>query len=294
MISIVEIVLPLLGLLSPPLVIWTMIRTGERTARNRGICIPSLYDRITGFLLQAIILLLVYILFRKYLVPGIIPANTLALIFTILGGKYLWFIPGRRILQSQDEALKSQMGDERAGKSIPTVRMASLKPRYIRDFIPDRLIPLPWIIIGLLFLIFLWRFLSTGLTLPQRIGSLGFIILGFGELLLYAVWLRKEVAAPQILEPEDDEEILHSWFELRAFRVRSVFLMHSVLPAFFVLVAIVLLESYRGSMDVMTAAIIGGGGGAFLGVCGGIIGVCADIKRRKHDVLRYSKKITES
>jgi len=197
-------------------------------------------------------------------------------------------------VQMQDKSLRSQKDDDHTGIPKPTIRMASLKPRRISDFIPDRLIPLPWIIIAIMIVLFLWRFLSPGLTSLHRFGPVGFLILGIGELGLYAVWLRKEVSAPQMLEPEDDEEIIHSWFELRAFRVRSVFIMHSILPAFFVLVAIALLESFRGTFDVMIAVIIGGGGGAFLGLCGGMICVLADIKRRRHDVIRYTKKVTEN
>ena len=92
--SVIEIALPLAGLLAPPLVMWILIRIGERTANARGITLPSLSHRITSLLLQAILLLVSYFAMRHYLVPGIIPGNTLALLFTILGGQYLWFAVG--------------------------------------------------------------------------------------------------------------------------------------------------------------------------------------------------------
>ena len=288
--SVIEIGLPLAGLLAPPLVIGILIRIGEKTARDRGIFLPSLFNRISSLLLQAILLLVLYFALRIYLVPGIIPGNTLALLFTILGGQYLWFVPGRHILQLQDDALRSRTDSEESQSSSHSVRIASLKPRHVRDFISERLIPLPWIITGFMLMLFLWRALSPGLTVAQRFGPVGFILLGMGELALYALWLRKEVSAPQRLGPLDDEEIISSWFNLRAFRVRSVFIMHTVLPAFFILVATVALESFRGTITMMIAVIIGAGGGAFLGLCGGIIGVLADTKQRRHDVICHLKR----
>ena len=193
----------------------------------------------------------------------------------------LWFGVAMPMIRAQDHLLK-----ESGNPPPPGRRVASLRVRDIRDYLPGPWQPVPGMILLVGAVAVTWRMLEPATTDHGRAGAALFALLALGAVALYRCWLAGEVNAPQDLRSADPVATEQAWEELRRFRVRAVFVMYCVVPLLLLVFAVLGLEASRGAIAGNTLGLIGGIAGCALGLAGGIGGVIADLRRRRIEARR--------
>lgn len=273
---------PLIALLSVPLLARLMLRASAREASARGIALPADHGKMRRVTTAAILVSCAFLAARVALPVSVVPPNVLALIVGLGGFHALWWGMAMPMVREQDAAL------QRVRSQAPSDgrRVASLQRRDARLYLPPGLLPLPLVIAAVGCGVLAWRLLAATTPPIGLAQAVLFASFGLGELFLYRWWLHAEVRAPQRLQGDSPEALEQEWNALRRFRVRAVFGMHCVVPAVFLMFAVLLVESSRGAIPGATVGIVGGVVGGLVGLAGAVLGIMADIRQRRFAVRR--------
>jgi hypothetical protein len=188
------------------------------------------------------------------------------------------------------EATRAGMGEASCSPfpSPGNVRMASLKPRRVSDYLSPtaRAVPL---LIGITALALTGhRVLTTASGVALSPQCWLFTAVGVLIIVAYGFWIRREVAAPQALAGEGDA--LERYYEEveanRRFRVRCVFAFQVVFSSLFFAVGYFSIIVDQGRLSGATLGLLGGLGGSLVGLLGAICGIAGSAKMRRIQSLR--------
>lgn len=160
------------------------------------------------------------------------------------------------------------------------VRHARLVRRSVRNDLPPALLRLPGILCGIGVLGFLIRLFTLG-NLDLSVGApVGFVGAGLLVSLVHALWIRKEIEAPEALTGQGDaaDEYAREVESLRRFRLRGISWLQAAMSLLFFTVAFLELEVAAGNLPAGVRGLVGGLGGSLVGLLGGGFGMFAGLR----------------
>jgi hypothetical protein len=168
------------------------------------------------------------------------------------------------------------------------VRMASLKPRRVSDYLSPTARAVPPLI-GITALALTGRrFLTTASGVALSPQCWLFTAVGVLIIVAYGFWIRREVAAPQALAGEGDA--LERYYEEveanRRFRVRCVFALQVVFSSLFFASGYFSIIVAQGKLSGARLGLFGGLGGSVVGLLGAICGIVGSARMRRIEFLR--------
>jgi hypothetical protein len=182
----------------------------------------------------------------------------------------LWFAITAPLLQAKD---RGWMMTER-----PQTRAATLERR---DVAPPKLALtrfLASILWLALFVLALWPFLR-GQAEWRSAWFLMFSVFGAGWLLMERFATRLSVLEAEPMDSAGSPELMRGYESLRRFKVWGWFTVSTMAMLAFSVPPVLLARDPEGWLTV--AIWVGAGGGAFVGLLGGVFGVTADIRRTR-------------
>lgn len=191
----------------------------------------------------------------------------------------VWWPFAMPIFQALDRALR-EYGVTTHGISSNPVRMATLKPRRVSEYLPEWGGACEIAVLLVSATVLVTRVLTAGSIEPRlALGGAMFAATGLITIVAYAFWIRMETqqsyAAFSETATEDEIE------NLRRFRVRMVFAGQLLMACTFFIAAGLFIEVARGTIAEPTAGVIGGVLGSAVGIAGGIAGTMAGLRAAK-------------
>jgi len=201
---------------------------------------------------------------------------------------FLWWLFAMPVIRKINQA-PEQRGMVHHGVPTGPVRVASLRPRRIADYLPRTARVLPPVLAVAALVAFVVHALAYP---PQELrflwGAILFGAFALLELILYAFWIRREVAESYPLV--GDGRAVHEFEEeverLRHFRVWSVYWLGLVMAAVSLGAATLFIEVGRGALNEAAGDLIGGIAGTAAGCCGAAFGFIASLYAIRLGVLR--------
>jgi len=182
----------------------------------------------------------------------------------------LWFAITVPLLQAKDRGWKMT---ER-----PAARTATLERRDVAP--PGLAIArlLAWILCLALFVLALWPFLR-GQTEWSTAWFLMFSAFGAGWLLMGRFSTRLSVLEGEPMDVGGSPELAQGYESLRRFKIWGWFAVSTMAMLAFSVPPVLLARDPEGWL--YAAIWVGAGGGAFVGLLGGVFGVTADVRRTR-------------
>jgi len=205
--------------------------------------------------------------------------------WVLLGAFFsMWWLLAMPVIRKIDQAL-AQRAIVHHGAPAGAVRVASLRPRRVADYLPTTARTLPPVLAAAALIAIAVRALAYPPQEPRFLwGAILFAAFALFELILYALWIRGEVAGsyPLAGEGKSASEYEKEVERLRRFRVWAVYWPGLLMAAVFFCAAFLFLEAGRGALNEATGGLIGGLMGGIAGTAVGCWGAACGIKAFLH------------
>ena len=219
-----------------------------------------------------------------------IDANTGATFGVASGAFHLvWWTAVAPVLRRTERPAKAMPGLAAPSQAPSPRRTASLAARRNADYLPASWMALPIGIFAVGMVLIVREALTGGLVEPgsQLIGwllpagALGFLV-GWG------LWARQAVKSPQDLSGAVDPHALAEAFDgFRRFLARGIYGVMTTAVLVFMGTAVAVVMTQGGpALQSELGAWIGGGGGALVGLLGGLFGTLCSLKRMQLERVR--------
>ncbi|GMW03291.1 MAG: hypothetical protein AMXMBFR84_44250 [Candidatus Hydrogenedentota bacterium] len=165
------------------------------------------------------------------------------------------------------------------------VRTASLKPRTLNQYLPLWIRATTLVILGFMGALALSRL---ALDPPEefRLQVMAITMLGSAAVIMLGIHFvlpRMELAQSY---PPGGEAYTKAADALRAFRIRSMYLLGAFATAAFILFAALEPEIARGTISEPKLGLVGGSAGGLIGLAGAAVGTLCSLKAYRLEVLR--------
>lgn len=207
--------------------------------------------------------------------------STLTVCTGVVAFHVVWWTSVAPVLRTTERPLKGVPGLAAPEPAESPRRTASLVARRNADYLPAWWMAMPVAIFVGGVGVIVWRAVTGGIADPgvqlvawiMPAGALGFLV-GWG------FWARAAVKSPQDLSGAVDPQALADAFDgFRRFLARGIYgIMTAAVLVFMGAAVVIVTTEGDAALQSELGAWIGGGGGAFVGVLGGLFGTLCSLK----------------